>query len=110
MLAEAHPPSGPGRRTTLHHRDRSNNSQNHPRAEHASAAPRSIPDDELPLGADSAKTDRNASRGDGADDTDPARPLCSPAAANDLVASTTAELHTNAHSRQWGGMTGPDGR
>ena len=33
MLAEAHPPSGPGRRTTLHHRERSNNSQNRPRAD-----------------------------------------------------------------------------
>jgi len=56
------------------------------------------------------RTARNAGRGDGADDTDPARPLCSPAAATDLVARTTAELHTNAHSRQWGGMTGPHGR
>ena len=55
MLAEAHPPSSPGRRTTLHHRDRSNNSQNRPRAEHASAAPGSVPDDEFPLGGDSAK-------------------------------------------------------
>ena len=55
MLAEAHPPSSPGRRTTLHHRDRSNNSQNRPRAEHSSAAPGSVTDDEFPLGGDSAK-------------------------------------------------------
>jgi hypothetical protein len=44
MLAEAHPPSDPGRRTTLHHREKSNNSQNRPRADQAPIAPRSILD------------------------------------------------------------------
>ena len=55
MLAEAHPPSGPGRRTTVHHRDRSNNSQNRPRADQAPIAPRSILDQEFSLGGDSVK-------------------------------------------------------
>ena len=55
MLAEAHPPSGPGRRKTLHHRERSNNSQNRHRADQAPIAPRSILDQEFSLGGDSVK-------------------------------------------------------
>ena len=77
MLAEAHPPSSPGRRTTLHHRDRSNNSQNRPRAEHASAAPGSVPTMSSRSGAILRKIASNRyCRGDGVDDLHLGRMLC----------------------------------
>ena len=110
MLAEAHPPSSPGRRTTLHHRDRSNNSQNHPRAGHASAAPRSIPDDEYPLGGGSEKPPATLVAATALTTFILVDRSALTTAANETVAKTTAELHTNADSRQRGKVTGPDGR
>jgi hypothetical protein len=61
-------------------------------------------------GAILRKTARNASRGDGAHDLHLGDRRARSAAANEIVAKTTTELHTNVDSRQRGGVTGPDGR
>ena len=56
------------------------------------------------------KAARNASRGDGAHDLHLGDRYALTTAANEIVAKTTAEWHTNADSRQRGKVTGPDGR